>query len=117
MLIATIEVLHELEKQHDDLLEWCKERRDMFIEIDNETQIVMKSIMSKYGRLTDTRSTVSPADAWVIALAQTKEATVVTEEEASGSLTRIRIPDVCLEMSIPCINTVGMMRTLKWRFP
>lgn len=115
-LIATTEVLNELEKQRDDLLEWCKARKDVFVDIDHETQLAVADIMAKHARLVDTREAVSPADAWVIALAQTKGATVVTEETHSNSAKRIRIPDVCGAMNIPCMNTIEMMRELGWKF-
>ena len=53
------------------------------------------------------------ADAWVVAYAMAKGCVVVTQEEsAPNSRAKIKIPDVCRAMQVPCVNTFQMMREL-----
>jgi hypothetical protein len=43
----------------------------------------------------------------------TKGYTVVTQEvSAPQSKTEVKIPDLCTAMSVPCIDTFAMLRTL-----
>lgn len=53
------------------------------------------------------------ADAWLIAHAWAIGGVVVTEEEVSEHVIhRIPIPNVCQEMNIPWMDTLGMLRRL-----
>lgn len=54
------------------------------------------------------------ADAWLIAYAKAKGATVVTHEAYNrGTIRRILIPVVCEEFGIPYVNTFEMLRRLQ----
>jgi len=53
------------------------------------------------------------ADPYVIALAKIKNATVITQESPSNSG---KIPYVCYEMGIPCMNLDKLMLSNKWQF-
>lgn len=114
--IASIEVLNELQKQRDDLLKWCEANRQMFCDFDRTVQTEAHKILSRYPRLIDSRPAVSPADVWVIALAKAEDAIVVTEEHPTNSSHKPKIPDVCIGLGIPCINTVQLMREQGWKF-
>ena len=57
------------------------------------------------------------ADLWIIAAARTLGATVVTQEQAAGAGTRkIKIPNVCAQFDVNCLNTFQMPDTLDARF-
>ena len=61
------------------------------------------------------------ADTWLIAKAYAMKGTVVTEETREPEFTnRIgsysKIPDVCDNRKIPCINLEEFMSKEKWRF-
>jgi len=43
-IVATTEVYHEIERKEDRLLDWCKARKKMFIEIDDAIQPVVTQI-------------------------------------------------------------------------
>jgi hypothetical protein len=92
-LRASIEVFHELHKKEDELLAWCKERKEkLFVEIDDDIQTHLTRIMGSHPRLVDTVKGRSGADPFVIALAATtRPSMIVVTEEYEG---KIRIPDV-----------------------
>lgn len=115
-LIATEEVLHELERKEDKLYVWAKERERMFVPIDESIQSAVTAILRKFEKLVDTRANRSAADPFVIALAQVEGYTVVTGERPTGRLSRPNIPDVCQGLSIPCISLLQLIRTEKWVF-
>ena len=61
------------------------------------------------------------ADAYVIALAKTKNEGIVVSQETSAAEKKSAkrthyIPDVCRDFGIPCINLLGLMRREKWNF-
>lgn len=116
-LISSEEVLQELERKEGDTLhERAKERRDMFLPLDNDIQTCELQIMANHPQLVDKRTGKSFADPWVIATAHTNDCTVVTGEKPTGSSDRPKIPDVCQEMRIRCISFVDLIRQEKWRF-
>lgn len=110
IIVATEEVLLELEKQHDDVYEWAKSRDSMFVPIDEAIQQIVADILCKYPRLVDTRKNRSGADPFVIGLACVNGCAVVTAETATRNLEKPRIPDVCEALGIQCISTVEMFR-------
>jgi hypothetical protein len=114
-LLAIDEVARELERKDDGLFEWVKAHETMVISIDGAVQARLTQIMGKYGRLVDTRRNRSGCDPWVIALAQERGLTVVTAEKPTGSLTRPKIPDVCQDLGIDCIDLIGPFRRLGWK--
>lgn len=114
-LIASEEVLVELEKKDDDVYAWAKQREQMFIPIDGLIQQAVRGILLQYPRLLDTRKNRSGADPFVIALAQTEKCIVVTGESPSHSEQRPRIPDVCDALGIRYIDFVQMAREQGWR--
>jgi hypothetical protein len=96
----------------NELHRWAKKRKkQLFVPIDN-LQALVREILREHPRLVDSRKNKSGADPFVIALAQQRAATAVTEEGAGG----VRIPDVCRALSIPCLTVLGLVRQEHWRF-
>jgi hypothetical protein len=110
------EVLRELERKDDGIYKWVKQRDFMVVQIDVDVQKQLKHIMSKYERLVDTKKNRSGCDPWVIALARARGLTVVTGEKASGKLHKPKIPDVCKDLGVPCIEIVDFFRQQGWRW-
>ena len=110
------EVVIELSRKDDDVYKWVKEREAMVVSIDSDIQNHLTEIMSKYGRLVDTKRNRSGCDPWVIALARARGFSVVTAEKASGSLAKPKIPDVCQALGIPCIEIVDFFREQGWKW-
>jgi hypothetical protein len=112
ILIASEEVLVELEKKDDEVYAWARQHEQMFIPINGITQQVVRTILQRYPRLLDTRKNRSGADPFVIALAQIEGCTVVTNEVPSDNVLRPHIPDVCTAMGVHWIDFLQMLREL-----
>lgn len=109
-------VLDELKKKEDGAHKWLKQRNRLVQPLTEEIQVIAKQILEKYPRLLDSLKGRSGADPFVIALAQIKNAKVITGEVSRKSEKKASIPDVCDAMQIPHINSVGLIREQKWRF-
>ncbi len=116
VLIASEEVLIELERQDDEVYAWALGRRAMFRPIDATIQIAVTEILRDHPRLVDTRRHRSGADPFVIALAKIENAGVVTAEKHSGVLSKPNIPDVCDALGIRCLDLLGLFREQGWVF-
>jgi Domain of unknown function (DUF4411) len=114
-LRASVEVLNELQKKEDELLAWCKERKEkLFVEIDDEIQTHLTRIMTNHSRLVDTVKGRSSADPFVIALAATiRPSMIVVTEEYEG---RTRIPDVCTAEKIEHCRLADLIERENWKF-
>lgn len=116
-LRATEEILSEVAKKDDEVLEWAEARKtELFVDLDEAVQRRARVILAAFPKLIDTRSGRSGADPFVIALAAEHECAVVTGEQRSGSLKRPKIPDVCRELAVPCISLLDLIREQGWRF-
>lgn len=111
---ATAMVRSELEKKDDDVTKWIK-NLDLFIEIDEEIQRVVKDIMSRYPKLVAEGGQRSFGDPFVIALAKQHGCSVITAE-SMGTEKSPRIPFVCKSMDIECITILELIRREKWKF-
>lgn len=115
-LIATEEVLYELEKKNDDAYKWAKSHDKMFMEIDEETQIAVSEILSNHKKLIGARKNRPMCDPFVIALAKVKNCKVITAEKPTNNPERPNIPDVCNALGISCISLLELCREQKWVF-
>lgn len=114
---ASEEVLIEIEKRDDEVLEWAKKRKaKMFVPIDEQQQRHVSSILVKHERLVDTRKNRSAADPFVIALAMAQECAVVTAEATTGKPEKPNIPDVCLALGVRSMSVLDFFREQGWRF-
>ncbi|HUT61305.1 MAG TPA: DUF4411 family protein [Phycisphaerae bacterium] len=115
-LIATEEVLYELEKQDDDVYAWALANRSIFYSIDPRTQVAVSQILRDHPRLVDTRKNRSGADPFVIALAKVQDCVVVTGEPPTNNPDRPNIPDVCRAMGVRCISLLQLVLEQRWVF-
>ena len=112
-LVAPEDVRREIQKKADGLFDWVNGRKDMFIELEEPIQEAAKRILRDFPYLTKNVPGKSPADPFVIALAQTRRFTVVTEE-GRGSPKKPKIPDVCEATGISCTNLLGLLDAEDW---
>lgn len=116
-LVSSIEVYGELEKKDDDVFAWAKVRKTMFLEIDDDIQVAMISVMGKYPRLVDTVKGKSGADPFVIAQAlSTNPRLTVLHQESGGSLKSPKIPFVCDQESLRHIDLLTLIDEEGWSF-
>jgi hypothetical protein len=114
-IIAPQEVLHELEKQRDDLCAWAKKQK-IFFSLDAEQLKWVKDIMSRFPSLIDPRSTDPDADPFVIALAISKGWSVISSENRAGRGQWMKIPDVCDHYGLKCLPLLDFFREKQWNF-
>ncbi len=127
LLVSPKEVFKEICVKDDALKKWVKKQEKLFKEL-TEFQInKVKEILRKYPSLANSNNEFPAADPFIIALAielendpqktlfQTiKKRIIVTEETLRGN--KVRIPFVCNDYEIECINMIEMFRYEKWKF-
>lgn len=116
------EVYLELEAGRDDLFEWLKKRKEVFIELNQSQQQHVIKIMAEFARFVDKDKAISDADPFVIALAIDQNLTVVTTEkrkeiQKGDKEARPNIPNICEHYSVPFINMIpDFLRATGWSF-
>lgn len=123
-LIAPREVLNEIKDYDDTLARWAKEQDKLFKPPTARQIQLVQDILKDYPAIIDVNAKHS-ADPWVIALAielssQSQQTLfkikriVVTEEKLRGN--KVKIPFVCGQKSIDCIDIMEMFRAEGWKF-
>ena len=114
------EVYREVEKVDDDLLAWLKSSK---ITIRKKDSVVLEKLKMIYSnplhyKLVDATKGRSLADPWIIAHSMKENATLVTKEEKdrSPNSKKIKIPDVCDNMEVRCINDFQFIEEVGIRF-
>ncbi|MCM7515714.1 DUF4411 family protein [Enterobacter hormaechei] len=112
----------ELRDGNDELAEWVKSRPEHFIKNDDdETQAVyielVKSVMEGNYNPGNRDNFLAKADPWIIAKAKTTGAVVVTHEALlSEGTKKVKVPNICRQFGVPCINTFQFLREMNARF-
>lgn len=117
-VVASTEVLVELEKKDDDVHKWCKQlTANICVDVDDLQQEHMRHIMGAYPRLVDTVKGRSGADPFVIAVARSMRGhIIVVSEENFGKRDSPKIPDVCRAEGIHCFKLVDFIDARGWTF-
>jgi hypothetical protein len=114
-MIAPTEVLEELRRQRDDLLEWVKKSR-FVVDLEPEQLAFVAEIERDFPDLVDKDKTTPEADPFVIALARAKGWKVVSQEKAAKPRARPKIPDVCPRYGVEYLSLFDFFREKKWEF-
>lgn len=109
-IVCPDEVLVELGAKEDELHAWAQGRPKLFVPLDHAQMEATTAILKDFPRLVGELADRNRADPFVIALAVVRGHTVVTEERG-GSERRPKIPYVCAEMDIRCMNTLEFIRS------
>lgn len=115
------EVMSELQKKDDNLKKWLKDKKHLEHKIDLKVQNCLKEMYNNnpsHKLLTNSEKNRSMADPWVIAHAMAEKAVVVTKEtkDTSPSSKKVKIPNVCENMNIECIDDFEFIRRMKLNF-
>ncbi len=126
-LVSPKEVLKEISRRDDTLKDWAKKQKKMFKELDAIQIEIVRKILAKYPSLAKPDKDGPQADPFVIALAMAldkdpqqtlfpviRKRIIVTEEQLRGNMEKI--PYVCQDYKIDCINVLEMFRTEGWKF-
>lgn len=109
------EVREELKRQADGLAEWAANRPYMFVPLDEPIQVATSAVLRGHPLLMKSTKNRNGADPFVIATAQVRRLTVVTEEQG-GSPTKPKIPSVCAALGVRCIDVLTFLREQGWSF-
>lgn len=111
-------VYEELRRQRDELFEWIDNHSSyVVVPFDTSIQEIVIDIQDNYPTLVDIENDRDFADPFVIALAKINSCKVITEEIPTGlGARRLKIPNVCVSMSIQHSNFLGMVRSETWTF-
>lgn len=112
----------ELKDGNDDLADWVKARGAQFIANDDDaTQDVFSEIvefvMAQDFSPANRDQFLAKADPWLIAKARTTGATVVTHESKLSEATKkVKVPNICKQFGVRCIDTFGFLRETQVKF-
>ncbi len=114
-------VFEEITGTDDDLTNWLKGSGIPEYKIDGSVTECLKAIYANnpaHKKLVDNTKQRSLADPWVIAHALKENATLVTKEEiiTANNTTKIKIPNVCDNMGVRCINDFQLVEELNIQF-
>ena len=102
------------------LRDWCNKKKlkpFLLSRVNDSVENAFQTVRSKHPKLMNVEAGTSLADPWVIALAiQYSKGVVVTEEQPAGNLSNPKIPDVCKDLDIECVNIAGFVTKENWRF-
>lgn len=98
--------------------DWTRTQSGLFVPLDAELLTVGAEIEARYPDLADHKGIYQSADAYVIALAQVRGGTVVSQETPAAEKKNARqdhyVPDVCRELGVACVSLLGLFRQQKW---
>lgn len=114
-VLCAEEVREELKRQADGLAEWTAARPYIFVALDEAIQVATSAVLRDHPLLMKATKNRNGADPFVIATAQVRRMTVVTEEQG-GSLTKPKIPSVCVALGVRCIDVLTFLREQGWSF-
>ena len=116
-VVCSIErIREELLQGKDELSDWARDHRDFFFPLDDRTAQVFPGLSgwARSQNLTDDALNAFAADAadfMLVAHASAHSCTVVTHEKTgNGSRKRVKIPDACVALGVPCVDTFDMLR-------
>jgi hypothetical protein len=113
----------ELRDGDDDLAIWVAARPHHFInDTDEMTQANLAKIVQRVASVSHYNPAnrdqfLAKADPWLIAKAMSIGAIVVTQEGlVTPSSSKVKVPNVCRDFGVSCINTYDLLREIKARF-
>lgn len=113
--IAPEEVRDEISVKDDGLRAWSEGHASLFQALDLEQQQAVREILAHHRLLAKDFRGRNRADAFVIALAKTTKAAVVSEEKP-GSPSRPKIPEICARLGVRQIGLLELIQEQGWQF-
>lgn len=120
--VASIDrVLADLEAGADDLSAWASERGDKFFLPPDDAVLPALTRVSTWANGQSYQPAaiatfLQVSDFWLVAFALAHRCTVVTHEVPSESTRKIKIPNACVGLRIPCLSPYEMLRRERARF-
>lgn len=123
MLASVSQVYDELRGQNDELATWAEAHKQHFHlltskELQAKFSLIANHVMSLPNKAAASVSTfLAGADPWLIAVASLTNETVVTHEKSVADNSRkIKIPNICRDFNVSCIDPFKLLSELKAQF-
>lgn len=105
----------------DEWVEWVKHRREPFFLKPDATVLASLARVSAWATSGDfepsaATTLLDAADSYLVAHAHAHGHVVVTHERPAPSRRTIKVPNACVEMGVPYVNTFEMLRSERARF-
>lgn len=118
-VLSVREVRREIKYGPDALLEWVKMNAVVFVAPDAaQTGFLQKMLENRLAQgLIQHKKMLKgggAADPFIIALARVRDGCVVTEEKHRPNAPKI--PTICEQFGIPCVDLTGFMKREGWRY-
>lgn len=115
LIIAPREVLREIKKGNDDLLEWAELHEEIFLIPEEEELLLNQSIISLYPQTVILKYSTRPwADPLVIACAKHYGLPIIQHE--TNDPNQYKIPAVAKKFDILCLSLVDFFKEEGWSF-
>ena len=111
IIITCSEIKDEI--KDNEILLWLNNCSCTIMDIDDEVQEHVKTVVTQCPRLIDFKNMRSSGDAFLIATAMKYSLTVITEENQDSDK---KIPHVCRTLGVPCVNILGLCEVEGWSF-
>jgi hypothetical protein len=111
----------ELQAGGDDLSDWATARGAAFFLPPDDAVLPALTRVSIWATAQNYEAAaiatfLQVADYWLVAHAQAHGFTVVTHEVPSDSTRKIKIPNACIGLGLPCVSPYEMLRRERARF-
>ena len=110
-IVTCSEIIDEV--NDDDIKKWFTGLECEILPIDDDVQENVKKVVTSNPQLIDFKQVKSSGDAFLIATAMKYGLTVITEENKTGQK---KIPFVCRDLGIPCVDILGLCEHEGWSF-
>ena len=120
--VASIEeVADELHAVADELSDWTSARGDGFFLRSDRRVLSALPIVSDWANRSGYQAAavatfLQVADYWLVAHALAHGCTVVTHEVPAATTRKIKIPNACIGLDVPCVSPYQMLRRERARF-
>jgi len=115
-LLIAEDVYNELKPKDDELVEWLKKIKHAVVPLDKKQQEIVEEIINSYPNFVNALTGKNSGDPFVIALAKTRNAIVITQEKPAGKLAGPKIPDVCKAEGITPKRFLDILKMEGWSF-
>ena len=109
-LVAPREVRRELDNARDDITQWAKAHKGIFLDPDPAEYPLVGTIQQRFSSASTVWLTKTPhADPWIVAMAQNRQFVVITAERWGQSVKNPKLPYVCDEFKVRWLNIVDFL--------
>lgn len=116
LIIAPREVLREIKRGNDELVDWANDHAGIFLEPCDEEQLLNQKILAVYPEKEIIKYSTRPwADPLVIACAKYYGLVVIQHESTDPN--QFKIPPVAKKFDVNCIRLIEFFDEQNWAFP